>query len=139
MAQDRICMMCGTKYQYCPHCGEYNPDEQWRLLVHDKKCLDLSRLWYAYRGGEITKSEAKERMGKIKPNIDNVLKHKSLAADEIKEIFGVNEKPDVLDINENASDIEKTEVNNKLDIEPSEVEVKVNRKRPSKKEIAESE
>ena len=54
--------------------------------------MDIANIWYAYRGKEISKETAKSEMEKIKPNIDNVLKHSSIAANEIKEIFGIHEE-----------------------------------------------
>lgn len=92
MAQERICMMCGKKTKYCPTCRDSKPAETWRMLFHDEKCLEISEIWYAYRGKEITKEDARRRMDRIKPNIDDILKNDSIAAKEIKEIFGIEEE-----------------------------------------------
>ena len=94
MANDknRTCMMCGAQYKFCSHCNDFDPSESWKYLYHDQKCKDLGQIWYAYRGNEITKEQAKKRMEKIKPNIDDVLKYTSIAANEIKEIFGSKEE-----------------------------------------------
>ena len=92
MRNERICLMCGTHYSFCPHCKESKPDEMWRFLYHDRKCLELSDLWHAYRGNEISKKEAQRKMSELKPNIDDVLKYTSGAAREIREIFDIDGK-----------------------------------------------
>ena len=104
MTEKRKCFICGKEYEYCPNCS--NAGEQpWKFLYHDEKCVDISNIWYAYRGKEITKDEAKTKMSAIKPNIDDALKHNSVAANEIKEIFGIKEeKPEP-----KKTDVEKVE------------------------------
>ena len=95
MNMERTCMMCGKQYKFCGHCNDFDPSESWKYLYHDEKCMDISKVWYAYRGKEITKDEAKSLMKKITPNIDDVLKYTSIPAMEIREIFGVVEiKPE---------------------------------------------
>lgn len=88
--KEKKCFICGKIYSYCPHCKDANPEESWKILFHDEKCRDISRIWYAYRGKEITKEEAKESMSVLKPNIDDTLNYDSVPAKEIQEIFGVN-------------------------------------------------
>ena len=90
--KEKKCFICGKTYTYCPHCKDANPEESWKILFHDDKCRDISRIWYAYRGKEISKEEAKESMGVLKPNIDDALNYDSVPAKEIQEIFGVNKK-----------------------------------------------
>ena len=107
MRNERICLMCGTHYSFCPHCKESKPEEMWRFLYHDGKCLALSEIWYAYRGNEISKQEAKRRMSKLKPNIDDVLNYTSTAAREIREIFDADKKVEEV----NDSDIKQDQVN----------------------------
>lgn len=98
MAHERKCMMCGQNYKFCSHCNDFDPTESWKYLYHDKKCMDIANIWYAYRGKEISKDVAKEQMSQIKPNIDEVLKYDSLAAKEIKEIFDIKAEPDKADV-----------------------------------------
>ena len=89
MAHERTCMMCGEKYQYCSHCDEYDARETWKYLYHDKNCMAIGNIWYAYRGKEITKDQAKEQMNEYKENLEKIFKHHSIAADEIRDIFGI--------------------------------------------------
>lgn len=89
MAHERTCMMCGEKYKYCSHCDEYNSNETWRYLYHDKNCMAIGNIWYAYRGKEITKEQAKKQMNEYKENLEKIFKHHSIAANEIRDIFGI--------------------------------------------------
>lgn len=121
--KDRICFICGKEYRWCPNCREYDSNETYKYLFHDEKCAEISKIWYAYRGDEISKEEAKRRMSKIKPNIDDALLYTSVAANEIKEIFKVEEK------------LQEPKVVNKVEERPVEkpVEVAVEEKPAPKK------
>ena len=100
---ERHCMMCGKLYEYCSHCNDFNPNEMWKYLYHDEKCQSIGHIWYAYRGNEITKEEAKEQMSQYKPNIDEVLKYTSIAAKEIRDIFGIVEEEKTEEVAEEKS------------------------------------
>lgn len=105
MAHERRCLLCGTEYKYCSHCNDYDPTETWRYLFHDEKCLELSNVWYAYRGNEISKEEAKKRFEKYPENLDKILKYSSIAAKEIRAIFDIPEEEPKKD----EETVEKTE------------------------------
>lgn len=114
MAHERKCMMCGTEYKYCSHCNDFDPTESWKYLYHDKKCRAIANIWYAYRGNEISKEDAKARMSEFKPNIDDVLKYTSIAANEIRDIFGIKKEDVIVDEADNVvvdNVVENIEVN----------------------------
>ena len=92
MAKERTCFMCGTQYEWCNTCHDFDATETWKYLYHDKKCLEVSRIWYSYRGGEISKDEAKKRMDKYPETIAAILEYTSVPANEIKNIYSVPEK-----------------------------------------------
>lgn len=110
---ERHCLCCGRVYEYCSHCNDFDPTESWKYLYHDKNCMAIANIWYAYRGNEISKEEAKEQMSQYKPNIDEVLKYTSIAAKEIRDIFGVVEEEKTEDtvIEKQVEDIKPEEVN----------------------------
>ena len=135
MRDERTCIVCGKKYSYCPHCKSNQASEQWRYLFHDEKCMDIANTLYAYRGSEITKDEARKRMEKNSPNIDDALKYNSLTANSIKDIFGIKEE--VENIEETNVQDTKPEVQEEPKVEATDV--KFNKKRPIKKETHESE
>lgn len=109
MAHERTCMICGDQYKYCPTCKEYNPNEPWRMLFHDEDCLKISKIWYAYRGREITKEQAKNRMGKYPDRLQKIFTNDSIAAKEIKDIFDIVEKKVEEQVKEQAAEtVEET-------------------------------
>ena len=87
MSQERKCFACGLRYRWCNTCHDYDPKESWKYLYHDKDCLEISRIWYAYRGNEITKEEAKRRMDQYPETIEMILINDSVMANEIKDIY----------------------------------------------------
>ena len=130
MAKERTCMICGFKYKFCHHCREYQGQPGWKYLYHDEKCKQIGDLWYAYRGGEISKETAKKALSKLTPNIDNALKYTgTIASNEIREIFDTVE-------NEPEQNIENVQ---EVKIEEQNVSEKPVRKRNQKKENHESE
>lgn len=91
MAKTRTCMICGAKYEYCNHCNYDEPS--WKFLYHDENCKEIGKIWYAYRGNEISKADAKKAMSAFKPNIDAALKYDgTTAAKEIRELFNSKSK-----------------------------------------------
>ena len=118
MENDRTCLMCGTKYQYCPHCKEYDSTETWKFLFHDKKCLAISEIWYAYRGKEISKEEAKERMSQYPESLEMIFKNTSIAAKEIRDIFGIQEEKTEEKVEEKLNEESKNDV---VDVEAASI------------------
>ena len=143
MAKERTCMMCGRHYQFCRHCKEYEHEPRWKYLYHDEKCKAIGDLWYAYRGNEISKSEAKKAMSAFKPNINDVLRYTSIAANEIREIFASNE--DVVNMANSQSTTNSQEVENASEVKEipevkeNVVQDKPTKRRGSKKDNHESE
>ena len=95
MAYERTCMMCGENYKYCSHCHDFDPTETWKYLFHDKDCLAISKIWYAYRGNEITKEEARRQMEKYPERMQKIFKYTTIAAKEIRAIFDIPEETEV--------------------------------------------
>ena len=87
MAEIRKCFICGQSYEYCPNCN--NAAEPWKFLYDTEECVEVAEVWYAYRGKEITKEEAKAKLDKHPSIIALVLKNDSTPANEIQEIYGV--------------------------------------------------
>ena len=137
MAKERVCMMCGRHYKFCKHCREYEHEPGWKYLYHDEKCKAIGDLWYAYRGNEISKAEAKKAMSTFKPNIDDVLKYTTIAANEIREIFDVKEDSVVEEKTQEAADVQ--EIKDIPEIKENIVSERPVKRRNSKKDNHESE
>jgi len=129
MARTRICMICGRNYEFCHHCKEFQKEPGWKYLYHDEKCKKIGDLWYAYRGKEISKEEARKLMGNLKPNINDALKYTgTIASNEIREIFDVKEEDSIAETSA-AEVVKETNVSEKQPV----------KRRNSKKDNHESE
>ena len=98
MATKRKCFMCGTTYEWCSTCHDFDTTDTWKYLYHDENCLAISRIWYAYRGSEISKEEARKQMDEYPESIAMILQYNSVPAKEIQEIYGVEEKEEPMEI-----------------------------------------
>lgn len=87
MAELRRCIVCGKIYEYCIHCGDSKQDELWKYVYHDKNCMAINHVLRSYRGGEISKDEAKTQMDQYPQNIAIILNSDSIIANEIKDIY----------------------------------------------------
>jgi len=84
LKHERTCIICGKKYSYCSHCGEYDPDETWKYMYCSLNCKAIFKACSAFKFGEISADEAaksldncdlsnKESFGDIfKENIDEI-------------------------------------------------------------------
>lgn len=65
MAKQRTCLVCGTKYEYCPHCGKHNPKETWRFLFCSENCNKVDNVIASFRSKEISADEAKNKLSAL--------------------------------------------------------------------------
>ena len=91
----RRCWMCGQHYFWCNTCHDFNPEETWKYLYHDENCLEVSKIWYAYRGNEITAEEAKKQMDQYPETIEMIMENDSVPAKEIQAIYKMFESKQV--------------------------------------------
>ena len=126
MAKERICFACGTHYVWCNTCHDFDPTETWKYLYHDEDCLEISKIWRAYRGKEISKEEAKEEFKKYPGVMPMVMNYDSVLAKEVQEICKV--------ANRNVVKQEEPQVENHVDIieETQEVNETANKSSGSK-------
>lgn len=59
MAHERKCILCGTKYQYCPKCPSYSHLPTWMISFDKKDCRDIFKSVCDYNFGKISAPEAK--------------------------------------------------------------------------------
>lgn len=62
MKHERTCSVCGTKYSYCPNCGEYDNLPRWMFMFHDENCKKIWEVINKFKAGEIEKSKAKSSL-----------------------------------------------------------------------------
>lgn len=83
---NRKCIICGERYVYCPTCRDSRPDEPWRNIYDSEDCMAVANIWYAYRGKEISKEDAKKKIEQYPAVLEKVFKLSTVAAIEIKAI-----------------------------------------------------
>lgn len=107
MAKERTCFCCMTKYEYCHSCKDYNPVETWRYLYHDSNCKTIGDIWFAYRGKEISKEDARAALKTF--DLSKILNSGSPVVPELKEIMGVKEEPkeEKIDVKEEVAEDEE--------------------------------
>ena len=64
LKHERTCVVCGTKYSYCSHCGEYNPKETWRYVYCSLNCKAVFNACSGFAFGDLTKAEARKLLKK---------------------------------------------------------------------------
>lgn len=70
MAYDRNCLMCGSHYEYCPHCAQYERLPRWMFTFDRIECKQLFEILGDYKTEHITKQEAREKI--IALNISDI-------------------------------------------------------------------
>lgn len=63
-ANERTCIVCGKKYQYCPRCEQYSMLPKWMSIYHDANCREIFRTATEYNAGHLSDDEARERFSK---------------------------------------------------------------------------
>lgn len=59
----RTCVLCGTKYEHCGHCGQTS--EPWKNIFCEENCRDVWKVLNSYDGKLITKEDAAEKLSKL--------------------------------------------------------------------------
>jgi len=81
---DRVCVIDGTKYRYCPDCNHGNPNETWRYLYCSENCRNIYKTVEKWCGKKITSDEAKEALdGYVLPSSDKLQKSIKKNIDQI--------------------------------------------------------
>jgi len=86
----RTCIICGTKYTYCPTCGNGNKNESWRYLYDTILCNKIFDVLSAYAHKHIKKSEAKDQLKSL--DIPKGMKFNPEIKKQIDEILVVEPK-----------------------------------------------
>lgn len=74
--RDRVCYLCGEKYQYCPTCGNDRLKPSWMSQFHSENCKNIFEICTKFNMELITKEEAANELKKCdlsnKENFDKV-------------------------------------------------------------------
>ena len=81
MANERICIVCGSKYQYCSRC-KGSEKQTWKNIYDTEDCMKLFNVCSAFKNNHIAKNDAAAQLKEI--NVPEQLnKHYQDIVDEI--------------------------------------------------------
>lgn len=55
---NRKCIICGTRYSYCPHCSEDTNKPTWMAIFCGENCKDIYTTLDDFRDGRMSKEDA---------------------------------------------------------------------------------
>lgn len=67
---DRICLICGKNYHYCPHCEDTKSTDTWKALYCSLACRTVFDTLSKFVNGHITADVAYEKLSAL--NVDNM-------------------------------------------------------------------
>lgn len=95
MKVNKKCAVCGTAYHYCTGCKEDINMPRWKFLFHDENCKNIYDIINSYKTNEITKEQAKSRLGKLE--LPDIVSGFKATVDEIVGTKKKKEEDDVQD------------------------------------------
>ena len=91
MSYERVCIVDRKEYQYCGRCGKFVPREGGERFCSDN-CKDIYAVCSAYKYGDITAEEARERLNAL--DISNLEHFVKPLQENIYEILNKTNKED---------------------------------------------
>lgn len=78
---NKVCMVCGTRYTYCRGCGKDNGKPEWMAYFHNQNCHDIFEVCKDYKQKVVSAEEAKRVLSALD------LSEKNLFPQSIKDIL----------------------------------------------------
>jgi len=66
MANERICIVCGSKYNYCSRCPGADKKQTWKNIYDTEDCMTLFNVCSSFKNNRISKNEANKQLKDIK-------------------------------------------------------------------------
>lgn len=105
---NRICVICGNEYHFCPSCGEDAGKPTWYFAFDSENCHDVYGICVAWRDNEISTAEAYKRVKAL--DLSNLENFADVTKNQIKEIIAYGE---INSVSENKVDtVKNTNTNN---------------------------
>lgn len=82
---NKECIVCSTRYTYCPTCTAYASIPRWKNIYHDENCRNIYNIASEYAHGMIDKDEAKTRFNNC--DLSNKESFKEFYVSVINEVF----------------------------------------------------
>lgn len=64
-SKPRICVTCGTTYEYCPKCSIDADKPVWMVAFHTEECRKVYNIIARYNTNDLSKEDAKKELGNI--------------------------------------------------------------------------
>lgn len=87
----RECLLCGTKYNYCPTCSQDKMKPTWMTEFHDENCKNIFDICTRFNMNMMDKEAAQEALRKC--DLSNDKNFKSYAQRDIVNIMTEPEAP----------------------------------------------
>lgn len=81
--KNRECLVCGTKYSYCPNCNRKEP--AWMAEFHDENCKNIFQICTNFNANVMSKSEAKAALDQC--DLTNKANFKSFIQRDLENIY----------------------------------------------------
>lgn len=116
MSYKRSCLMCGTEYEYCPYCRQFDRQPKWRTLFDREECKKLHDVTSHYLINDLSKEEAMKKISAIdlkdvkltspvQKVVDEIMQ---VSTEELKEFHDlVDESDEVMDVVKNVQPVLK--------------------------------
>ena len=64
-SKPRICVTCGTTYEYCPKCSKDFDKPVWMVAFHTEECRKVYNIIARYNTTDLSKEDAKKELSDI--------------------------------------------------------------------------
>ncbi len=130
MASVRKCLVCGSKFEYCPHCGK-DKINRWKTTYCSEKCRDIFNVCYNFESHNISQEDAYNKL--IEFNINAIDVQKSIKG-SVEKIMAVTKVEPVVVAEEEPSPVEEEAVSeDNITIDEQSVQKRSRRHRSYKK------
>nr|WP_270248912.1 hypothetical protein [Coprococcus catus] len=130
---NRKCIICGTRYSYCPHCSEDANKPTWMAIFCGENCKDIYTTLDDFRDGRISREDAQIVLNGLDLSpIEKLPKNFQEIFNEIIVKKDIEAMAETVEDTADAVDITKFDKNNEEVIQNEVKEIKKPRTRKAK-------
>lgn len=130
---NRKCIICGTRYSYCPHCSEDTNKPTWMAIFCGENCKDIYTTLDDFRDGRISRKDAQTVLNGLDLSpIEKLPKNFQEIFNEIIVKKDIEAMDETVEDTADAVDITKFDKNNEEVIQNEVKEIKKPRTRKAK-------
>lgn len=130
---NRKCIICGTRYSYCPHCSEDANKPTWMAIFCGENCKDIYTTLDDFRDGRISREDAQTVLNGLDLSpIEKLPKNFQEIFNEIIVKKDIEAMDETVEDTADAVDITKFDKNNEEVIQNEVKEIKKPRTRKAK-------